>query len=147
MYKGDLSNRPAPRLVFVWEGVLAHPLKGAESRISKYLRKGAWEKALSLYTTDSVMSHQLWRLAWNYDFGLDVATYLSQDPGFVDALRERLDAEDLPIGHVNGTDTLDLAGHRLIHVQRVFDNDERRTMMYGSKGRRVDDPRVFDPLY
>lgn len=149
MLRGDISNRPAPRLLFHWEGLVATL---PEENVRKYRKliqptrwRGAnWEEALSLWVTDSVMAAQLWRVAWNTDFGLDCVTFLSEEA--LGPLTDRLEEEDMPFGHVTYNDPVRLARTLPIHTQRIFTAEEDVVLLFGSAGRLVSDPRVFNPV-
>lgn len=144
MRKGDISARPAPRLLFVWEGLIAHLPESEVKAWERERRKKRYAQGLKRWVTDSTMIAQMWRVAWNYDFGIDVVSYL--DEGFENTLRVRLDAENAPVGNVLVTTPERLIREMPPNIGRVFDPDPSRVLHYGSIGRIVTDPYVFDPM-
>jgi len=148
MRHGDISSRTAPRLVFVWEHLLAHLPTERRRDWDKIMRRqrkhGKTSEALALWVTDTTMMAQVWRTHWNHDYGLDVITYLPEP--FEEPLRQRLDAERTPFGNVTATTPERFAYEaNTPGIARVFDVEPERSWVYGSKGRFVPDPIVFDP--
>lgn len=146
MRGGNIAGTAAPRLVFVWEGLIAHPPKETVM-LTVGRRAGKTKRMVDSYTTDSVMAAQLWRLQWNHGFTLDLATFLGNIAAHL--VKERVDIERLPFGWVTAETPQSLALRAVSepNLARIYlGHIGVSALMFGSKGRTVTDPRVEDFL-
>lgn len=138
MQGNDLSNQVVPRLVVVWEHLLGLlPSKTDEAKVSTYLRLKRWKRAVGVYQINEPLAHRIWDVSFRLNFSVDVITWLG--PQFCDALRERLDDEDLPIHHVTYS-TPNVYARKLAYmpyVAAIYTPDEKHQFLFGSKGRVI----------
>lgn len=139
MQGGDIDNRVVPRLVIVWEHLLGlHTSKAAEAKFSSYMRFHRYKRAVNTFDVNEQLARRIWDVTYRLNFSLDVVTHLGGEE-FGEALSERLDRENLPIGHIWYEDANQLArdlAYR-IDIAAVFFADPRYQLTYGSKGRLI----------
>lgn len=139
MQGGDISNLVTPRLVVVWENLLGLlPDKTDEAKFAAYMRFRRWRRAVNTFQINEPLAQRIWDITYRMNFSVDVVTFLGGDD-FADEVRERLDREGLPIGHVWFEEPHLLARSLSYRpdIACVFDADPRHTLTFGSKGRIV----------
>lgn len=142
MQGNDISNTVVPRIVLVWDGLLGIiPTKAAEAKFGAYMRIKRWKKAVKIFEINEAMARQVWDITYRKNFSVDVVTFLGGE-AFGDALRERLDQENLPIGHVWYEDPDQLSRSLAYRPDTacVFHSNPQYWLTFGSKGRLVKDP-------
>lgn len=147
MRKGDIAGSAAPRLLFVWEGLIAHPPSARNVFQGGARLGGKTKRMVDAYVTDSVMAAQLWRLQWNHGFTLDLATFLGSTAAKL--IEERVERERLPFGWVTSETPQSLAQRANYepNLARIYlGRIAVPPLMFGAKGRTVTDPRVEDFL-
>lgn len=135
MQGGDISNEVSPRLLIVFEGLLGI-LPDSKARAAESVARKArrWKRAVKTYEINEPMARAIWDVTWRYHQSVDVVTYLGDE--FADALRDRLDEESLPIGHVMATEH-HLLARRLAYapdIAAVYHANPEHRFTYGSKG-------------
>jgi len=139
MRNGDLGNFELPRMWFVVEGIVLLPTKAKRKKhAAKHVRDD--------FELSVIAMRRVWDLVWRYDFRVNLVTF-EQDPDYVAALQEWLDAVDYPAPLYSFSleefmDTVVV----LPSCYAVFDADARRAFMYGGKGVHVDAHTDFDPI-
>lgn len=138
MQKGDISNEFLPRFLFVFEGLVARlPSRRATQLEWAMCRSHQWKRAAKLWVINDNIKAHLWDITWRYDYRFDIVTF--HDDGFVPALEERLDRENIPYGNCFAS-TPDGLSHllpRMPDVNRVFFADEALMFRFGHQGRLV----------
>lgn len=132
MEKGDLSNEVAPRLVFVFEGVVGR-LRD-ELREKGMLKLHRWAKAVECWEIPELARSILWDTAWRYSYRFDIVTH--RPPGFAKALVPLLEEADIPYTQVRSWRPEQLARHLIAmpDVQTVYFADPENRFTYGGRG-------------
>lgn len=135
MQDGDLSNEVAPRLMFVFEGVVGQ-LRGpaAELREKGMLRLHRWAKAVECWEIPDVARAVLWDAAWRYSYRFDIVTH--RPAGFAKALVPLLDEADIPYTQVRSWRP-DVLARRMVtmpELQAVYFADPANRFTYGGRG-------------
>lgn len=135
MQDGDLSNEVAPRMLFVYEGVIGFPR--SETVMLKervYLKMHRWAKAVDCWDIPSQARNVLWDVTWRWNFRFDIVTF--RPAGFATALRERLDNEGIPFTRCWASSPARLAKQLayMPDVKYVYDADTSRRFTFGGKG-------------
>lgn len=136
MQKGELSNAVTPRVYIVFENLIGL-LPNAKDRTAELLarKRKKWKQAADYYQLNVKTSQGIRDLYWRQRFTVDVITFI--DPGFVSALRDKLDSRNLFFGEVHYYDE-DLLMTDVTYdpgIIAVLDPDPRRALRLGSKGR------------
>jgi hypothetical protein len=139
---GDISNQISPRLLIVWEGLLALPPDEEDkSRFGAWIdarRYGKTRAIVDAFRLNEEMAKHIWDITWRKGFSVDVVTFMGHQ--YLPAIERWIDRHDLPVGHVTD-DTPDTLARRLAympHVAAVYDHDPARRFTYGGKGRLMD---------
>jgi len=138
MQGGDLSNELPPRFVFVLEGLVATVPASAVRRQRLHLRLHRWEKAVDLLEWNTYALSTMWNTVWRLGVRFDVATYTSTEQGWLEALRDRLDQENVPVSTVHAYSSPQELALKLAYlpdVRAVFDAAPERALVYGNRGR------------
>lgn len=137
MQGGDIGNTVVPRLVIVWENLLGlHTTKAAEAKFLSYMRFKRYKRAVGTFEINEHLARRIWDVTVRMNFSVDLVTHLGGED-FAEALSERIDRENLPLGHVWFEEPNQLArdlAYR-IDIAAVFFADPRHLLTYGSKGR------------
>lgn len=145
MEGGDISNITPPRFWFVFEGLLAKLPEESERKEQRYCKLRRWEKAAALWEIDDVALSYMWDMAWRHHLQADVVTFLP----YWEALRDRLDDEGLPYGHLQhyaSPDTLAMRLGYLPYVARIYYAFPERPYFFGDRGVYTPTQKVFNPL-
>jgi len=139
MKDGDISNAVSPRLLVVWEGLIALPPNAADtSRITSWVkarRSGKTRATIDSFTLNDTMAKHIWDVTVRRGYSVDTVTFLGAE--FLPHIEAWIDRYDLPIGHVTNESPDNLA-RRLAympHVAAVYDPEPSRRYTYGGKGR------------
>lgn len=136
MRKGELSSETLPRVYVVFENLIG-VLPGTKDRIAEQLarKRQKWEQAADYYQLNISTSQGIRDLYWRHHFRVDVITFI--DPGFVSAIRNKLDSRNLLFGDVYYYDTELLMADLTYDpaIIAVMDPDPSRILTWGSKGR------------
>jgi hypothetical protein len=136
---GDIDNTVTPRLLVVWEGLLAIPPDASEkNRFSTWIsarKSGKTRTMIDSFDLNTTMAKHVWDVTWRRNYSVDVVTFLGVQ--YLPHIEAWIDRHDLPIGHVTN-ETPDTLARRLSympHVAAVYDPDPTRRYTYGGKGR------------
>lgn len=148
MIKGDISNEVQPRFLFVWDDLVGYlPSAAAKARETTARRAHLWRTAVNCWEVRAEIEKHLLDLAWRHHMPVDLVTYRPR--GFAEALRDRLDQENLPFGHVYSY-TAQVLAQKLVYmpyIYRVFHGDDKNIFKYGAQGRIVRHNGIgFSPL-
>lgn len=140
MKDGDISNEVVPRLLVVWEGLIALPPKekGGMATWFRARQSGKRRATINSFDLNEVMAAHIWDITWRHRFSVDVVTFLGDE--YVDHIERWCDDNDLPIGNVTATTPEKLA-RKLAYMPSVFavyDPEPERRYTYGGKGRLMD---------
>jgi hypothetical protein len=139
MQGGDIGNTVVPRLVIVFENLLGlHPTKASEAKFGSYMRFKRYKRAVDTFEINEQLARRIWDITVRMNFSVDLVTHLG-GTAFAEALQERIDGENLPLGHIWYEDSTQLARNLAyrIDIAAVFFADPRYTLTYGSKGRLI----------
>lgn len=140
MQGGDISNLVVPRLVLVWDGLLATlPSRTAEAKFDTYMRFKRYKRAINLYEINQGVAQRIWDIVFRLNFSVDVVTFTGGDE-FAEQVEQRIERENLPIGHVWFEEPHLLARSLAYRpdIAAVFDANPHHQFTFGSKGRIVD---------
>ena len=136
MKKGELSSETLPRVYIVFEGLIGL-LPNTKDRTAELLarKRKKWTQAADYYQLNIKTSQGIRDLYWRQRFRVDVITFI--DPGFVSAIRDKLDSRSLLFGDVHYYDTEMLLADLTYDpaIIGVLDPDPKRTLTWGSKSR------------
>jgi hypothetical protein len=139
MIKGEISNDVENRLIYVvWEGMLAVPSENYTAK--KFARRARYlhpDKALNLYTTNSLAVNQIWEL-WGTGQPVAIVTYLHTK--FLDALAARLQRESVPHTRLIATSAREMSHTVALDPACLYlvDAEPLRQLTYGPKGRYLE---------
>lgn len=141
MEHGDIDNQPAQRLVFVWEGLLAHLDLQDLKRHNRLIKRHRYDRALEYWAEDLTMTRLLRDILYRRHLMVDVLTITGID-GFGHALERRLDREGYPYGRVIISSTAAYARELAYapEVHTVFHGDQNSPFLFGSRGRAISSP-------
>lgn len=133
MEKGDISNEVAPRLLMVWEGLIAMPPKEP----AKQRRFSRAKVDLLTYTVNEAVGKHIWDLTYRRHLSVDVATFLDKER--LSDVEEWIEYHDLPLGNVIATTPARLSRQLAFMptVAAIYDPNPDNVFMYGGKGRIV----------
>lgn len=136
MRKGELSNQVLPRILVVFEDLIAS-LPDTKTKIlaATAAKRKKWDQVANYYELNIKPSQGIRDLYWRHHYRVDVITFT--DPNFVSPIREKLDAENMFFGGVHYYTPSRLLGDLTYDpsILAVFDPDESRILTWGSKGR------------
>lgn len=136
MLKGELSSETLPRVYVVFENLIGL-LPNAKDRTAELLarKRKKWEQAIDYYQLNIKTSQGLRDLYWRQHFRVDVITFI--DPGFVSAIRDKLNSRSLLFGDVHYYDTELLLADLTYDpaILAVLDPDPKHVLLWGGKGR------------
>lgn len=136
MEKGDISNTPAVRLVWVFETTIGYLTEKDERRHERALRFHRYKQAAGMWSLDKTAANAMWDYAFRKSYSCDIVTYLH--PLEAEAVHELLDGLGYPFGNFTAT-TIEEVARGLANnpsVAVVFDGDPHRAFTYGFKGRQ-----------
>lgn len=143
-HKGEGLDRPSPKIVLVFEGILGllDPLR--EPEYNRRMKAGDHDGALSLWHLDDLAIRIIWDRVYRYSQVFCVVTYLSADDGAARALAARLSSEEIPVRTCWAQDPSVFARHLIAmpDIIRVYDPDPGRAGLYSpATGRLLTDKR------
>jgi len=134
MQGGDISNRTAPRYLFVFEGLLGNFEKpGDRAKRDLLLKAHRWKKAAAMWSIDMYMLKLMWDFTYRRDQSVDILTYLDEREAL--EVQARLDQYNFPYGNFIVTTIPEFVRGMLNNpsVVAVVDPDPRRGLTYGGK--------------
>lgn len=139
MRKGELSSETLPRVYVVFENLIGL-LPNTKDKLAEQLarKRKKWEQAADYYQLNINTAQGIRDLYWRQHFRVDVITFI--DPGFVSAIRDKLDGRNLLFGDVHYYDKELLLADLTYDpaIIAVLDPDPSRILTWGSKGRYCD---------
>jgi hypothetical protein len=142
--KGSLSNETLPRVYVVFENLIGLPPSSAKDRTAELLarKRKKWQQAADYYQLNINSAQGIRDLYWVRRFRVDVVTFI--DPGFVSAIRDKMDSRNLLFGGVHYYDKLGLIGELKTDpaIIGVLDPDPQRVLTWGSKGKYCNSDQI-----
>lgn len=141
MKGNDLANRPVPKDVLVFEGLLGVLPSDRIARVeAKFRRKGKWDQAVACYEINELLARKIMDLTWRQTgafIDLELITYLGYE--FAVALGHRMDREGMPFSDVWYEDPNILARALSYRpdIRAVYDPDPEHQFRFGGKGRHL----------
>ena len=120
--------------------------KDDRQRAAKYLRKGAWRKAVALHEIDAMMVAHLWDIVWRSPYSFDLVTVSSDDPGWVEVLEQKFERANVPFSTLHAFPSADaLAQHIAFmpNILRLYHANESWGFKFGHIGEFVSDAQIF----
>lgn len=138
MQGGDLANDLVPRLVLVFENLVA-VIPNSLNRVAyeSFVRTKRWHRAFNLLAVNDPLARQMWHITWHLGYQLEVVTYLSEKA--VEPAQQWIDEKDLPVHRVWYADPNKLARKiaTMPDLAAIFDPDPAHQLTYGKKGRII----------
>jgi hypothetical protein len=135
---GDIGAGVAPRILFVFESVVAGLTEPA--KFALYKRAGAWRRALRCWEPVPMVQNMMWDISVRYGYMCDVVSYLPDTAR--SAMKGWLDERGYPYGNLYLTTVADFTRTVVNNpsVYMVYEADEKRRFAYGAKSVFVSDP-------
>ncbi len=142
MQGNDLGNEVVPRILLVWEGLVAvPPIKfSLKSRVFRGL--GNETHLVDQYQPNDLVCRKIWDITWRHDIRIEVVTWLGES--YVDSITEWIANEDLPIPKVSHYDP-QLLSRKISfmpQIAAIYDPDPSHQFLFGSRGRVVTDATI-----
>jgi hypothetical protein len=136
---GDISADPSPRIVIVWEGLIAYLPPDRRRKEERLCRRKRWAKALDLWTVDPDMAKVMRHLIWNLSYPVDILC--THPEGFARHLWHELDKQNFPFRILHNEPLVDFARSlaTMPEVLRVV-YLEGSPFQFGGKGLHVNEP-------
>lgn len=144
MRGGDISNEIAPRLWFVFEGLVVIPDGHDLEYIQRLWMKRRRPKLEQYFVVSPIVLRRMWDLTLGrFDFHCEVVTFFGE---WHDQAVSWMTALDMPasVHYVSPEDFRDRTLSPA--VARVYDPNPRRALVWGSKGVYIDPHHDFEPL-
>lgn len=145
MEGGDISNEAPQRFLFVFEGLIGRLGKGHDRLERMHVKLHRYKKAASLWEIDEQALSYVWDMAWRHHLAVDVVTFVP----YHEELKERLDEEGVPYGHLRHYSDPTVLSMKLAYmpyVHRIYFSYPERRFAFGDRGVYVPEQKVFDPL-
>lgn len=147
MERGDISNQRAPKLVFVFDGLVG-VIPAEDERVAKKLRRrGKWEQLARVYEVDTKMGAHLWDIVWRSPFSFDIVSFESAEEAWYEALERLLERANVPFSRLEVyDDPNDFAQHMVYapNILRVYHGRSDWWAKFGDKGQLITDATVFE---
>jgi hypothetical protein len=136
--KGDLSNSPTPRLVIVFEGLVASVLQGREPKLAKLAVKNDWSGIVNgCYELDERVLRKLMDLSWRQNFNLNLVTWMPEKAA--ETIAELMDTEQIPVRGCFSSQPGRLARQLPYNpdIIKVYHSQPELALTFGSRGEYV----------
>lgn len=135
MQGGNLSNVVVPRILVVFEGLVAYLGPDKVNAYNELGSRGDWRAAVELWEFNPLALAKLNDLIMRRDIKVEVVSFIMPAEG-AQALAERFDDESVPVSRVLSS-TPDRTARRLAYgpdIARVYCPDPQHAWMCGGKG-------------
>ena len=135
MQYGDLSNDVVPRILVVFEGLIAALDPGDVGRFNELGSRGDWAGAVALWDLHPLALAKLKDIIIRRDIKIEVVTFVMPPEGAA-AIWDRFEEEHVPVSRVIAS-TPDRTARRLAYgpdIARVYSPDPSHAWMCGGKG-------------
>lgn len=143
MLNGDISNRVEPRLLVVFEGLIALP---PERQMLTHFgrRAGKIRKQVQQLRSNEKAARVINDTVWRHRYAVDVVTFMGEE--YIEPVTDWLDEHGIPASNVIASERPLLARELVyrLDVVGVFSPDPNDALVFGSKGYIVnpDAPRL-----
>ena len=137
MLNGDLSNRTAPRVLIVFEGLIGHLPAEKVPSYEKLMNELRWDEVIYLFDLNNQVLNKVLYLTWNADYNFHVVTWYPKEAA--EAIQEKLEALSIPIRSVMSTTPEKLAKILVNNpdIVAVYDTVQQHVLTFGSKAQLV----------
>lgn len=137
MINGDISNRVEPRLLVVFEGLIALPPEGGMGIAHFGRRAGKLKRQIDRLEVNEPMARVINDTVWRHNYAVDVVTFMGEE--YLPHIERWLDEMGLPTSNVIARDRTQLAREMpyrldLVGVFSPYPND---ALVFGSRGYTV----------
>lgn len=138
MQAGDLGTDLPPRMLFVFEDVVATLPDDRLRAVRAHRKAQRWGKLIGCYVPTPEIRDRLWDLVWRQGFVVDVVS-LWLPAQCEPALIAWVERHNLPVRNVMFAplDELSRSLARLVDVKAVIHAEDDRPFAFGSRGRHV----------
>ena len=145
MMHGDLSNRLLPRVLIVFEGVIATLPDARRAKYDRAVSLHRYRRAMECYEPNAHAVSVVWDWAWRRDIKVDVVSFIP----FLSEVERVLEKTGMPYSHLWFAKDADVLAGQLAYmpdVVSVLHADETRPLAYGSKSLYVTDTQRLEGL-
>ena len=136
MQHGDLSSKPVPRHVVVFENAIGYLPDDQRAQWRRLSKAGRWDDVARLFVLDQMMLRAINDMTHRHSAQVDVVTYCGP-AAFARALERLFDREHVPVRIVFAS-TPERMARRIAYeadIVSVYDGNEGHALVYGPKGR------------
>lgn len=141
MLNGDLSNKAAPRIYIVFDGLVSSVSPEDKDEFLNLVEEGKYREAVFMMIPDISIWNRIGYLSRNKNVNIYIVTWMNQ--GMAEAIEEHMNDLMVPVRGCISTTPGYLA--RLTAqdetVAGIYDPDPDHVLTYGSKGRIVKSER------
>lgn len=132
MLGGDISNRVEPRLLVVFEGLIALP-PDRQPLLRFARRTGKMKRMVESLQVNEKMARVINDTVWRHKYAVDVVTFL--DPDFLPHVEKWLEHHALPVSNVIAADRTVLSREMVYRLDLVgiFSPEPRDALLFGSR--------------
>lgn len=147
MERGNLSNERAPKLVFVFDGLVGRIPEDEEKVAARLRKRGKWDQLARVYEVDTKMGAHLWDITWRSPFSFDIVSFETDAEQWYEALERLLERANVPFSRLEVyADPNDFAQHMVYapNILRVYHSNPSWWAKFGDKGEVITDATVFE---
>jgi len=139
MLGGDLSNKTAPRVLIVFEGLIGHLPADKVDEYVKYKEQGLWDSVIFQFTLNNAVLNKILYLTWQSDYNFHVVTWFPKEAAAV--IQEKLEELSIPVRSVFSSTPEKLAKMLVNNpdIVAVYDVVHQHVLTFGSKAKLVTD--------
>jgi hypothetical protein len=137
LLNGDLSNRTAPRVLIVFEGLIGNLPAAKVPDYEKYVAEERWDEVIYQFDFNSSVLNRILYLTWNADYNFHVVTWFP--PAAATAIEAKLEELSIPVRSVFSTTPEKLAKILVNNpdIVTVYDVVHQHVLTFGSKAQLV----------
>lgn len=137
MQNGNLSNRTAPRVLLVFEGLLGYLPPGKVAEYEKHVAAEQWNSVIYQFQLDNNLINRILYLTWSSDYNFHVVTWFP--PLAATVIADRLDELSVPVRSVFSSTPEKLAKILVNNpdIVTVYDTVHQHVLTFGSKAKLV----------
>lgn len=142
---GDLSNQLPPRMLIVFEGVLATIPKEREAKFNRAVAMHRYRRAVDCFECNRHAIAVVWDWTWRRDVKVDVVSFMPYE----DEITRLLERLGMPFSRMwcsPGPDDLASQLAYMPDVLSVIHADSTRPLAYGGKGLYINDTQKMAGL-
>lgn len=136
MLYGDLSNKPEPKILIVFEGLVGLLPAENEKSFKKALSRGNWPKAASYWTLNEMALRKILDLQWRRNLNIEIVSFSAEDLAAEFELLLENAGVGVKVWH-SSPEYLARKSEYMPDVIAMYDADSSRQFTYGRKGRII----------